>query len=105
MKIKNKTEETELFSSSYLLYKIVPIIQTVHIILYAFGHKTPDRRELSNKMCEIADAPASLKSDMWNHFSFLVSEIEKGKNLTERQKTIRRDWPTITLHVQSSTVV
>lgn len=36
--------------------------------------------ELSDKGCEIADAPVSLKSDVWKHFGFAVSRNDKEEN-------------------------
>lgn len=34
--------------------------------------------EMSNKLCETADATVSFKSDIRKHFGFLVSRHEKG---------------------------
>lgn len=39
-----------------------------------------DAGELSDKCCEIADAPVSLKSDAWKHFGFPVLRNEKKEN-------------------------
>lgn len=47
--------------------------------------KASGEGELSDRVCEIADASASFKSDRWKHFGFLVSRNEKEK-VTDRQR-------------------
>lgn len=46
--------------------------------------------KLSDKVCESVVAPASLRSDIWKHFSFPLSRNEKGEKLTDRQITVNR---------------
>lgn len=47
--------------------------------------KASGEGELSDRLCEIADASASFKSDRWKHFGFLVSKNEKEK-VTDGQR-------------------
>lgn len=44
------------------------------------------RGEPSGKFCEIADAPARFKSDVWKHFGFPPVKNVKGEKVTERYK-------------------
>lgn len=39
-----------------------------------------------DKVCEIADARVSFKSDVWKYFGFLVSRDEKAEKVADRQK-------------------
>lgn len=43
---------------------------------------------MSDKVCELADAPASFNSEAWRHFGFLRSRSEEGEQLTDREKTV-----------------
>lgn len=44
--------------------------------------------EVSDKVCESADAPASFSSEAWRHFGFLLPRSEEGGKVTDREKTV-----------------
>lgn len=74
---RSKAEESEK-------YNYMHAFQSLHSARFLYSRAKAvvdetDEGKRSHKVCEIADFPASLTSDIWERFGFLVSGMRKEK--------------------------
>lgn len=59
-------------------------------VTFALHHRTQvaEQKQLSDRVCEIVDAPVSFQRDVWKHCGFPLSRRETGGKVRGSQKAI-----------------